>query len=90
MRLLKPYIKIGIKNKLMIIGNFDAKVGKRTDEEEEVLGPYYTYGERNERGWELICFCQENRLKIMNTKKKRMGKRWTWLSPNEKHQKLID
>jgi hypothetical protein len=51
----------------------------------------FGYGKRNERGWRLLRFCQEKNLKIINTFfKKRLGKRWSWITPNLEHKTLID
>ena len=78
------------KDKLIIMGDFNSQIGEREDFENEIMGPY-NYGKRNERGRELIQFCRENRLKIVNTFfKHRRGKRWTWISPNQNFKSQID
>ena len=51
----------------------------------------YNFGKRNKRGSRLLQFCQEQNLKITNTYfKKREGKRWTWLAPNQTFKSQID
>ena len=51
----------------------------------------YNYGQRNDRGWKLIRFCQEPQMKIINTMyKKGEGKMWTWISPNLEYKNQID
>ena len=47
----------------LIIGDFNAKVGKKLDENEDVVG-LYGEGERNERGQRLIEFAsRQNTIK---------------------------
>jgi len=63
----------------IIMGDFNAKIGRG---EEECLGPF-SYGNRNDRGDDLINFATANNFKIMNTFfKKKINRRWTWRSPN--------
>ena len=52
--------------KTIIIGDFNSKVGCRSQGEEETLGPH-GYGARNERGDKLVQFAQEQRMRIANT-----------------------
>ncbi len=83
-------IKTNKKHQLIVMGDFNSQIGKRENEEGEVMGPY-TYGQRNERGQKLIRFCQSMSLKIVNTFfKKRYGRRWTWISPNAIYKNQID
>ncbi|XKL63185.1 hypothetical protein PGB90_005549 [Kerria lacca] len=78
------------KNDLIIMGDFNGQVGLANKEEKETIGGY-GFGNRNDRGWRLLRFCQERNLKIINGFfKKRKDKRWTWLSPNYEHKTLID
>jgi len=73
-----------------MMGDFHSQIGKRRDEERDTIGPY-NYGNRNERGWKLVRFCQEHQLKIANTMfKKRIGRRWTWIAPNQEYRSQID
>uniref|UniRef100_A0A914UST4 Reverse transcriptase domain-containing protein n=1 Tax=Plectus sambesii TaxID=2011161 RepID=A0A914UST4_9BILA len=62
------------------MGDFNAKVGRRQDEE-TFIGPFG--GDRNERGERLAAMAESRRLFIANTFfQKRAGRRWTWISPN--------
>lgn len=62
----------------MVIGDFNAKIGRYTDEDTTVMGPW-GYGIRNSRESHVINFCHENQLCIMNSHhKKKAKKRWTW------------
>ena len=64
---------------LVIMGDFNAKVGKR---DEDCVGSF-GYGVRNDRGDDLINFATAHAFKIMNTYyKKKKNRRWTWRSPN--------
>ncbi len=78
------------KQQIIIQGDFNSQIGERNSEEEGMMGKY-SYGKRNGRGWRLIRFCLENKLKIMNTMyKKRMSDRWTWIAPNMESKTQID
>lgn len=50
----------------LLIGDFNAKLGRRQDESENPLGNY-GYGERNERSGRLLNFLQEHGLYSMNS-----------------------
>ncbi|XP_068739553.1 craniofacial development protein 2-like [Montipora capricornis] len=67
---------------LLITGDLNAKVGKGTPEEREVLGQHGT-GDRNENGERLCEFCEMNGLVITGTifPHKEIHKA-TWTSPN--------
>lgn len=76
--------------RLIVMGDFNAKVGQPKKEENLCMGSY-GYGERNKRGQQLIDYALEHKLSIMNTFfKKKEKKRWTWLSPNQKIKNEID
>ncbi len=82
--------KSGWKDWVIIMGDFNSQIGSRKKEEETIIGPY-NYGKRNDRGEKLVQFCLENNLKIINTWfKKRKGKQWTWISPNNEYKNQID
>ena len=56
-----------------------------------VIGNYVYGKERNRNGWKFLRGCEQQKLKILNTFfKKRKGKLWTWLSPNQEHKNQID
>ena len=72
------------------MGDFNSKVGKRSEEESVKLG-LYGYRKTNKQGENLIHFCQENNLKIVNSYyKKRASKRCAWLAPNGIHKNELD
>ena len=79
------------KDSLIVIGDFNAKVGIQSEEDREVMG-IYGIGERNERGDRLLDFCQMNSLFITNTKFKnaKPARCWTWESPDGKTRNRID
>ena len=73
----------------VIMGDFNAKVGLE-DPAKSCIGPY-GLGARNTRGDSLINFAESHQLKIMNTFfKKRLHRRWTWISPNGITRNEID
>ena len=75
---------------IIVMGDFNSKIGHKESAEEETMGPY-GYGSRNERGEKLIHFAQGHKLKIINTFfKKPEGSRWTWQAPNGKIKNEID
>jgi len=72
-----------------VIGDFNAKVGKGKDMESSTrplgLEP------RNWRGDMLVEFAEHHNFKILNTFfKKRLHRRWTWISPNGVTKNEID
>lgn len=82
--------KQNIKNHLLILGDFNSQIGLQKTDEQETVGKF-NYGKRNPRGAKLVLFCQENNFKLVNTFfKKREGKRWTWLAPNQTFKSQID
>ena len=67
---------------IVIMGEFNAKFGLG-DPAKSCIGPY-GLGSRNTRGDSLVNFSESHKLNIMNTFfKKRLHRRWTWISPNE-------
>jgi hypothetical protein len=74
----------------LVIGDFNAKIGKRKKGENNVMGPY-GIGERNERGDRLIEFATSRKLYIANSKfQKRENRKWTWRSPDGTTKNEID
>lgn len=64
----------------MVIGDFNARVGRRINGEETVMGTSH-YEERNASGEKLISLAMASQLKIANTFfHKNKKKKWTWLS----------
>uniref|UniRef100_A0A0B7BTK3 Endonuclease/exonuclease/phosphatase domain-containing protein n=1 Tax=Arion vulgaris TaxID=1028688 RepID=A0A0B7BTK3_9EUPU len=75
--------------KLIVMGDFNAKVGKETAEEEEKIKGPFSIGQRNERGTKLIEFCLENNISITNTLSRQHPRRlytWTSLDGNTRNQ----
>jgi hypothetical protein len=78
------------KHNLIIMGDWNSQIGQRGKGEKKLIGNY-GYGKCNARGWRLLRFCQEHNLILVNSFfKKRLGKRWSWVTPNQKHRTLID
>lgn len=78
-------------DQLVVMGDFNAKVGTGQDADLAVMGKY-GIGERNERGDRLVDFCFANNLFITNTKFKqtRESRTWTWESPDGRTHNQID
>ena len=76
------------KQRLLIIGEWNAKVGSQ--EASGVTGKF-GLGVQNEAGQRLIELCQENALVIANTLFQQHKRRlYTWTSPDGQHQNQID
>lgn len=76
---------------LIIMGDFNAKVGKETAKEEKYIKGPYSIGQRNERGERLIQLCQEHNLIITNTIFQQHPRRlYTWTSPDGNTRNQID
>ena len=87
----------------VITGDFNAKIGTETKEEDLKSMGAFGIGDRNERGDRLIEFAEEHNLIIANTlfqkpkKKKKKKKKptknnryWTWESPDGETRNQID
>ena len=73
----------------VIMGDFNAKAGLG-DPAKYCICPY-GLGARYTRGDPLINFAESHQLKIMNTFfKKRLHRRWMWISPNGVTKNEID
>jgi len=76
------------QDRLIIYGDFNAKVG--AGNKSDVNG-IYGIGRRNERGERLVEFCKENSLIISNTLFKQHPRRtFTWTSPDGQTRNQID
>ena len=75
----------------VLIGDFNAKIGVKTNNEPcQSLG-LYGIGVRNDRGDKLIEFAEEHKLVIANTLfKKAKNRYWTWESPDGITKNMID
>ncbi len=86
--LTTEYRKIRTTHKI-IVGDFNAKVGKQ-DQNEPWVGSH-GYGLRNEQGNRLIEFCADTKLYHMNSRfQKKASRKWTWKSPNGQSTTEID
>ena len=76
---------------LVIMGDFNAKVGEDRSNWESVLGNY-GLGKINDRGEKLLNFCAVNDMCICNTmfKQKKPSRQWMWESPDQKTHNKID
>ena len=77
-------------DKLILLGDFNARMGTACNNWEGVLGPHGT-GKLNSNGLMLLTFCAENDLTITNTLIRRVDKyKTTWMHPRSKQWHLID
>ena len=75
---------------VVVIGDFNAKVGKHTGGKGDTIGGH-GLGEQNEAGERLVEFCDGNSLRIMNTWFEQPKRRlYTWTTPDGKHKNQID
>lgn len=73
----------------IVMGDFNAKVGKR-EQGEKYVGEH-GLGIRNNSGDQLVNFATLNKLYVMNTYyKKKPQRKWTWRSPNGNTKNEID
>ena len=74
----------------ILMGDLNAKVGVRKDDEEKGVGPF-GIGNRNDRGERLVDYVASRNLVIGNTCFKKPSDRyWTWESPNGATHNMID
>ncbi|CAF4942469.1 unnamed protein product [Pieris macdunnoughi] len=86
----KDMTELTQKKNIIIMGDFNAKVGRKSNKDEFVLGEYCN-GDRNDNGQRLIDFSLAYNFKIMNSFfKKRKSRKWTWLAPNGIDRNEID
>ena len=77
-------------DKLILLGDSNARVGTDCNNWKGVLGPHGA-GKRNSNGLMLLCSCAENDLTITNTLFRQADKyKTTWLHPRSKQWHLID
>jgi len=73
----------------VVMGDWNAKVG-RSNWQSQIMGPFGS-GSKNENGEKLIKFATTNNLKITGSYfKKKMSRRWTWISPDKYTKNEID
>lgn len=84
--------KIPKKHVVMVMGDWNAKVGETTNDDNlrETVGKY-GLGERNARGERLIQFALDHEFTITNTNFKKHSRRLsTWTSPGGRYKNQID
>ncbi|EYC25050.1 hypothetical protein Y032_0012g1670 [Ancylostoma ceylanicum] len=76
---------------ILLLGDFNAKLGKKENQEETCVGHYGYSDDRNDRGRLLIEFCEQHHLRASATFfKARNGRKWTWKSPDGVTRNCID
>src|SRR5664279_4088214 len=78
-------------NIVMVLCDFNAKVGSDNSPDRNAVGPF-GIGTANERGEQLISFCNANSMFIANTwfKQRKLNRLWTWESPDGVTHNQID
>jgi len=76
---------------LLVMGDFNTKVGRREPSEMTSADGLYGLGETNEAGKQLEDFCLEHELALDNTMFKQHPRRlYTWTSPDGNNRNQID
>ena len=76
---------------LLVMGDFNAKVGRREPSAMSSAVGLYGLGETNEAGEQLEDFCLEHELALANTMFKQHPRRlYTWTSPDGNTRNQID
>ncbi len=82
--------KIPRNEKLILLGDFNARVGKDHDVWDGVIGRHGV-GRINDNGLRLLTLCAEHNLVITNTLFQQRDKyKTSWMHPRSKHWHLID
>ena len=76
---------------LLVIGDWNAKVGEQQLGEEGIVGRFGMIGERSDNGERFVSFCALNNLAIASTMfPHKEIHRYTWTSPNGQYHNQID
>ena len=76
---------------LLVMGDFNAKVGRREPSAMSSAVGLYGLGETNKAGEQLEDFCLEHELALANTMFKQHARRlYTWTSPDGNTRNQID
>ena len=73
------------EEKLLILGDFNARVGRH-----EIWNVLGTYGNINNNGLNLLQRCPQFNLAICNTFYQKQKHKVTWIHPRSKHGHMID
>ena len=77
-------------DKLLLIGDSNARIGKDNDKWPSVMGKH-GIGKRNSNGELLLALCSEFELTVTNTMFKQKDERTTtWMHPRSKHWHMTD
>ena len=77
-------------DKLIVLGDFNARVGRDHETWERVIG-HHDIGSENANGSLLLNMCAEHQLTITNTLYQQANKyKASWMHPRSKHWHLID
>ncbi|CAG4972521.1 unnamed protein product [Colias eurytheme] len=86
---LQNTIETSHKN-VILMGDFNGQIGTQNRGEEYSIGDF-GFGTRSKNGTRLVNFSLENKLSVLNSfYKKKLTKKWTWISPNGLHKNEID
>ena len=78
------------KDKILLLGDFNARVGTDHEGWEGVLGKHGV-GAENQNGTALLSFCSQNDLIITNTLFQQLDRfKYTWMHPGTKKWHMID
>ena len=78
------------KDKLLLMGDFNARIGRDSDKWPLVMGKH-GIGKCNSNGELLLALCSEFELIVTNTMFKQKDERkTTWMHPRSKHWHMID
>lgn len=82
--------KVDSKDKIILLGDFNARVGSRSDLWEDVIGPH-GIGNMNSNGHRLLSLCSQYSLTITNTLFRMKAKfKTSWMHPRSKRWHLLD
>lgn len=76
---------------LLVMGDWNAKVGERQEGENGIVGKHGLKCERNDNGDRFVTFCASNNLAITSTMFPHKDvHKYTWTSPDGRHRNQID